>query len=360
MCGLCLDVCVLDTCVNAAACGFRDATYMVLDACRAAHVHGLGTFGSGFLYEPALVRSKMEGAALRLASVAAVVGEPKTPPPPPAAAATASGRWAAAASTAALVGGLGKAKPKAFPEALASFGLEAASCAVLVSDGTYHLARRVDATLQDPTLRAVGHLFAETGSTSPGCPLPPGWPGAPASAATLCWANPLPKAAAPDPSEFGCLMAASTSPELNFVAYGGFLLLDRRGAVVAVQSLCVPKAGGAVLRFDPPRRWRPEFIGGVEPRLQAITLPALLRAGATSFCWVHPREIIASGPEEWAPSVTGAFLYQLADGTAVYFPLVSSSGASLGPLPAVPGGRWVAAAAATAALLALVAARRAR
>ena len=245
-------------------------------------------------------------------------------------------------------------------EALASFGLEAASCAVLVSDGTYHLARRVDATLQDPTLRAVGHLFAETGSTSPGCPLPPGWPGAPASAATLCWANPLPKAAAPDPSEFGCLMAASTSPELNFVAYGGFLLVDRRGAVVAVQSLCVPKAGGAVLRFDPPRRWRPEFIGGVEPRLQAITLPALLRAGATSFCWVHPREIIASGPEEWAPSVTGAFLYQLADGTAVYFPLVSSSGASLGPLPAVPGGRWVAAAAATAALLALVAARRAR
>ena len=29
VCGLCLDVCVLDTCVNAAACGFRDSTYMV-------------------------------------------------------------------------------------------------------------------------------------------------------------------------------------------------------------------------------------------------------------------------------------------------------------------------------------------
>ena len=157
-------------------------------------------------------------------------------------------------------------------------------------------------------------------------------------------------------------MAASTSPELNFVAYGGFLLLDRRGAVVAAQALCAPKAGGAVLRFEAPRRWRPEFVAGVEPRLQAITLPALLRAGATSFCWLHPRESIASGPEEWAPSVTGAFLYQLSDGTAVYFPLEGTGaarGVLGGVLPVVPG-RWVAAAAGTAALLALVAVRKAR
>ena len=66
-------------------------------------------------------------------------------------------------------------------------------------------------------------------------------------------------------------MGASTSPELNFVAYGGILLLNRRGAVVAVQALGAPKAGGATLRFDAPRRWRPNFLAAVEPRLQAIT-----------------------------------------------------------------------------------------
>jgi len=353
VCGLCLDVCVLDTCVNAAACGFRDATYMVLDACRAAHVHGLGTFGSGFLYEPAKVQQKMEGAALRLASVAAVVGH-SPPTVPPSLSGGKAQAWAQPQPQP-------KPKARAFPDALAPFGLEAASCAVLVSNGCYSMARRVDATLQDPTLRAVGHLFADDGTTSPSCPLPSGWPGAPAAAATLCWANPLPKASdmngavhgQSEPAEFGCLMGASTSPELNFVAYGGFLLLDRHGAVVAVQSLCAPKAGGAVLRFGSPRRWRPEFIDGVEPRLQAITLPALLRAGATSFCWLHPREVIASGPEEWTPSVSGAFLYQLGDGAAVYFPLEPAAAARTGA--AVPA-RWMAAAAAVS-LAALVAAK---
>ena len=32
VCGLCLDIGVLDTSVNAAACGFRGRTYLVLDA----------------------------------------------------------------------------------------------------------------------------------------------------------------------------------------------------------------------------------------------------------------------------------------------------------------------------------------
>ena len=55
---------------------------------------------------------------------------------------------------------------------------------------------------------------------------------------------------------------------------------------MAVQALGAPKAGGATLRFDAPRRWRPHFLAALEPRLQAITLPALLRAGATAFCWL--------------------------------------------------------------------------
>ena len=54
--------------------------------------------------------------------------------------------------------------------------------------------------------------------------------------------------------------------------------------------------------------------------------------------------------------MTGAFLYQLADGTAVYFPLEATGAAAA--RPAVPG-RW-AAAAALVALLALVALRTAR
>ena len=82
------------------------------------------------------MRQKIEGAAVRLPSVAAVLAEPKTP----------------------QLGSAGRARPKAFPEALPAIGLEAASCKLLVKGDTYSLARRVDGTLQDPTLRAVGHL----------------------------------------------------------------------------------------------------------------------------------------------------------------------------------------------------------
>ena len=146
---------------------------------------------------------------------------------------------------------------------------------------------------------------------------------------------------------------------------------------MAVQALGAPKAGGATLRFDAPRRWRPNFLAAVEPRLQAITLPALLRAGATAFCFLHPREVVSSGTEEWSPSPTGAFLYKLSDGTALYFPLARMGGglslADALPRLTLPLGRalagvrgrrvassWVAAAAATAVLLACVTARRAR
>ena len=87
--------------------------------------------------------------------------------------------------------------------------------------------------------------------------------------------------------------------------------------------------------------------------------------------------MLSSGTEEWAPSPTGAFLYQLSDGTALYFPLARMGGglslADALPRLTLPLGRalagvrgrrvassWVAAAAATAVLLACVTARRAR
>ena len=63
--GLALDFCVLDTCLNASSLGFR-GVYMVLDAARAAHIPGVGSFGSGFLSDPAGVASKLEAAAVQV------------------------------------------------------------------------------------------------------------------------------------------------------------------------------------------------------------------------------------------------------------------------------------------------------
>lgn len=56
--GLALDFCVLDTAVNAARKGHK--VVILLDAARAAHIPGLGQFGSGFLSDPAEVAGKLK------------------------------------------------------------------------------------------------------------------------------------------------------------------------------------------------------------------------------------------------------------------------------------------------------------
>ena len=57
VCGLALDFCVLDTCLNGAHAesGLTRDVFMVLDAARAAHIPGFGQFGSGFLSDPTQV-----------------------------------------------------------------------------------------------------------------------------------------------------------------------------------------------------------------------------------------------------------------------------------------------------------------
>ena len=56
VCGLALDFCVHDTCVNAIARDMQRVS-IIVDAARAAHVPGLGSYGSGFLSEPSAVKS---------------------------------------------------------------------------------------------------------------------------------------------------------------------------------------------------------------------------------------------------------------------------------------------------------------
>ena len=40
----------------------------VEDACRAAYVHGRGTYGSGFLYDPSEASAALKGAGVRFVS----------------------------------------------------------------------------------------------------------------------------------------------------------------------------------------------------------------------------------------------------------------------------------------------------
>ena len=111
----------------------------------------------------------------------------------------------------------------------------------------------------------------------------------------------------------------TASPDLRFAAYGGFLLLDDAGAVVAVQTV----GGGADLAFGTPQAWRPEFTEQLEGagRFQPVTLPSLLRDGATHFCWLNAGEELKAGDTSWMPSKEGAFLYRRKDAAPLFFPV---------------------------------------
>lgn len=65
--GLALDFCVLDSALNASAARLAsDGVFLVVDAARAAHIPGVGGFGSGFLSDPAEVvkKTKMQGVKI--------------------------------------------------------------------------------------------------------------------------------------------------------------------------------------------------------------------------------------------------------------------------------------------------------
>lgn len=65
--GLALDFCVLDSALNASAAGLaQEGVYLVVDAARAAYIPGVGTFGSGFLSDPAEVVKKTVAQGVKL------------------------------------------------------------------------------------------------------------------------------------------------------------------------------------------------------------------------------------------------------------------------------------------------------
>lgn len=65
VCGLAMDFCCLDTLVNAGHAGYSNL-HLVLDATRAAHIPGVGKYGSGFLTDPKEMMGLLNKAGVSL------------------------------------------------------------------------------------------------------------------------------------------------------------------------------------------------------------------------------------------------------------------------------------------------------
>lgn len=70
--GLALDFCVLDTALTGAAAGLKNI-HIVKEACRAAHIPGVGGHGTGFLSDPSTVVSQCSEKGVKFCSAATLL-----------------------------------------------------------------------------------------------------------------------------------------------------------------------------------------------------------------------------------------------------------------------------------------------
>ena len=316
VCGLALDFCVLDTCINGVAAGFAEV-YLVLDCARAAHLAGIGQHGTGFLTAPREVLNKLQSHGVRLVTSHTCCGDKLLE----------SDLWNSG-PTGAQVSSESRLESRlAFPETLGPLGLELCHNLSLKLD-TKEQAYTLDLAGALEMLAHTGFSFANTGRCSPVTPLPRGWPSAPKQACSLCWAYPLEgmRQLSEQPQTALAFLGLTVNPALRFTAYGGFVLLDDQGAAVALQTLGAP-TGGA-LTFGRAEKLSRDTIEPLHSRMQDVTLPSLLRAGAEQFCWLVPGEALDYAPETQHETQSfrrkyganhGAFAYRMNDGPPLLF-----------------------------------------
>lgn len=299
MCGLALDFCCLDTAINAAALGFNEV-YMVLDACRAAHIEKVGEFGTGFLQSPRDLLPKLEKAGVKPAWATDVCGS--------VALGLSSGHLDVGAS----------AHQQPFPSVLAPLGFDD-----LGSDGVQFVRllgeEHYSVDMERGDLKILAKLgWMKTGKCSKAAPILPGWPAAPEDATHVCWAHPLADSA-PQMSTTAkhAFLNTSQSLEFHFALRGGFLLLSKLGEVLKVQLVIPADESKERIEFGPPLPIPEETIAALKVRFQDITLQHLLENGARRFCWLSPGEHF---PGFTAPE-RGAFAYAMQEGGSLCFPV---------------------------------------
>lgn len=299
-CGLALDFCVLDTCLNGASAGFEEV-YMVLDAARAAHLPGIGSVGSGFLNDHADIKAKMLAKKVKLVPSAALLPgmELGAAPPPPDAAVGA-----------------------AFPAKLGPFGLVPINCAgsLKMDRGTRrYVAKLTEGSPEHVTLGM--HGLKPEGPCSPpsALTLPEkdrALLGIPAEATSFMWANPIDGILdAMDDQKRGYM--CTTSPLAAFLSTGGFAYFDKEDKCLEVMAMTL----GEGLTFHGPEPFRRGYASGVKDRWQPITLNDMKAKGAVSFAWINPGEVLQPGEgggEPWSAAEHGAFAYIFSEDLATH------------------------------------------
>lgn len=117
------------------------------------------------------------------------------------------------------------------------------------------------------------------------------------------------------------LFAQGNTPEMNFLAFGGYTYFDQARSAIGTNAIAPAPIGTPGLSFGRAQNL-PKDIEKVlhrDGRFQEITLQAFNDEGASHFAWIRPTEF-----EGRIASPDGAFAYRFLSGEApaLYFPVV--------------------------------------
>lgn len=258
-CGLAMDFCVLDTCLNGVQAGFTES-YLLMDATRAAYVPGLGQIGTGFLSCPAEIKEKLVRNHVRVCPSSCVLPSLKVLDP---------------------LLDLTAPMPK-FPFKLGPFALAwATKLKLTVQRNTYTVTSRwpkdVLAMIVD------GVPVPQTGYCTESVPLTLDAAtrknlGIPADTTKFAWGHPAGSGSYHDRQH---AYLPTTSRAASFFVCGGFLYLSDSGDVLGVSALTV----GTGLDFAVPAAIPEDLLQQLKKETPSAcsTCKTPLEAGA-NFC----------------------------------------------------------------------------
>eukprot|EP01059_Diplonema_ambulator_P020017 TRINITY_DN33700_c0_g1_i1.p1 TRINITY_DN33700_c0_g1~~TRINITY_DN33700_c0_g1_i1.p1 ORF type:complete len:532 (+),score=188.21 TRINITY_DN33700_c0_g1_i1:64-1659(+) len=254
--GLALDFCVLDTAITGSASRLFKSVSIILDASRAAHIPGVGPFGSGFLTDPKEFTSRVKASEISMIPTVSVT------------------------QTAHDAGGdlplsLG------FPYSLGPLGLRPTSLEVAVDEaaGTYTVKSGMD------------KFDIMKGFCTSHKPI---------------FLFPLINISALSSVERLRYLAGAHDPKWEFFVNGGF---HRNDMVEAVSAAVTHPSS---LQFNDPDRFKPSFARALlrKRAFHDISIPLLQARGYTMFTWLGENEIIVNDAgEKWCDWPHGAFVY---------------------------------------------------
>jgi len=319
VCGLVLDCCVVDTCLNSKAQGFSEV-YMVYDSTRPAHVPGFGSFGSGFLFDPQPVREWISQGGISLVPTCQLLpsetmqqlrhrgapvqcGSASVPPTPK--------RFAA------------------FPSSLSVQLVKACAISVFLqvttqpgddTMGKYSISRM-------PAMKGLQTFgFGTDGLLSPRSAVTleedeRSRADLPQNAAFFAYAYPvlgaenieLIRNSSPQ------TMQMCSDPNLAFVCFGGYAYFDAEGRLAGCTARVDrgPQAEALHFRESAPSWQDDALLQQLEKaeRFQRVTVPGQVEQRATAHAWVLPNE----GSTD--PSDKGGFVFKFEDRNPLWFKL---------------------------------------